>query len=649
MLEFAKHLSNELVFDAPAVTNRHELFQFVAKQLKQKGIITNPDFITQKLAEREAEGPTSVGEGIAIPHIMLEDFSEIHIAIVRLSEPLDWEALDRQPVNLAFFIFAPESEQTAYIRVLGSLATRLHHKGIVKNILSATDSNQVIYLFLHPGKENILYRYRRYLYYGVVILIGFLFFHYIFPKITLPTTEYFAKLDYIKFNQAPWLFRQTIASTVFLATVVGTLLFWRHRVAVAAFGLGILLLSGTMDIDTTVRFMSIPTILFIMAMMGIVSWVSDLGVFRFLVVWAMKRIKGSPIYALLLLMFFSLILGAFFGEVTAILVTVVLALEVTRRTRISPFVFMVSLVFATNVGSALTLVGNPIGVYLAFAGRLTFEDFFRWATPTAFITALFIAGLCLFGFRKALRPKLTGPTTKFDDLDEWAEVTDRKKFQIGWILFLFVIALIILHGRIEQALHLVEGTALVAAPLCVLGIIVFTERERGKFLIERGVDWWTLLFFMFLFAKAACLEFTGVTPKFAYLVSVAAQKFPLPGIGGGVTGSSLVMLLWGSGITSGFVDNLPIVAALVPIVKDLARIGVSHSGILWWALLFGGCLGGNLTMIGSTANVVAVSTYERDTGRSVMFRQWIVPGLIVTVVSLVIATILLMIQIPLSP
>ena len=128
MLEFAKHLSNELVFDAPSVTNRHELFQFVADQLKQKGIIANPDLITQKLDEREAEGPTSVGDGIAIPHIMLGDFSKIHIAIVRLSEPMDWEALDRQPVNLAFFIFAPEAEKTAYIRVLGSLATRLHRK-----------------------------------------------------------------------------------------------------------------------------------------------------------------------------------------------------------------------------------------------------------------------------------------------------------------------------------------------------------------------------------------------------------------------------------------------------------------------------------------------------------------------------------------
>ena len=649
MLEFAKHLSNELVFDAPAVTNRHELFQFVANQLKQKGIITNPDFITQKLDEREAEGPTSVGDGIAIPHIMLDNFSDIHIAIVRLSEPLDWEALDRQPVNLAFFIFAREAEKTAYIRVLGSLATRLHRKGIVERILEASDSNDVIYVLLYPVKESIIYRYRRYIYYAAVVLVGFFIFNFLFPKISLPTTEYFAKLDYLKFNQDPWLFRQIIASTVFFATVIGTLLFWRHRVAIAAFGLGVLLLSGTLDIDTTVRFMSIPTILFIMAMMAIISWVSDLGVFRFIVVWALKRVKGSPTYSLLILMFFSLVLAAFCDEVTAILITMALGLEVTRRTRVSPFVFLLSLVFTTNVGSALTLVGNPIGIYLAFAGKLNFEDFLRWATPVSLFTAIVVAGLCLFGFRKALRPKRTGLTTRFDDMDEWSEVSDRRKFKIGAILFVIVILLIALHSRIEAMLNLVEGTALVAAPLSVLGIIVFTERERGKFLIERGVDWWTLLFFMFLFAKAACLEFTGVTPKFAHLVSEAAQKLPLPGIGGGVTGSSLVMLLWGSGIFSGFVDNLPIVAALVPIVKDLTRIGVTNSSILWWALLFGGCFGGNLTMIGSTANVVAVSTYERDTGRTVRFRQWILPGIIVTIAAMLAATVLLILQIRLSP
>ncbi len=649
MLEFAKHLSSELVFDAPPVTNRHELFQFVADQLKQKGIINNPDFITQKLDEREAEGPTSVGDGIAIPHIMLGDFSEIHIAIVRLPEPMDWEALDRKPVNLAFFIFAPEAEKTAYIRVLGSLATRLHRKGIVEKILEATDSSSLISVILSPAKESILYRYRRYIYFGAVVLIGFSVFNFLFPRISLPITEYFAKLDYLKFNQEPWLFRQTVAATVFFATVIGTLLFWRHRVAVAAFGLGVLLLTGTMDIETTVRFMSIPTILFIMAMMAIISWVSDLGIFRFIVVWTLKKFKGSPVYSLLLLMFFSLILGAFCGEVTAILVTIALGFEVTRRTRVSPFAFLLSLVFTTNVGSALTLVGNPIGVYLAFAGKLNFEDFLRWATPVSLFTAIVVAGLCLFGFRKALRSKITGLATRFDDMDEWKEVADRRKFKIGGILFIVVIILIALHSRVEAMLNLVEGTALVAAPLAVLGIVVFTERERGRFLIERGVDWWTLLFFMFLFAKAACLEFTGVTPKFAHLVSEAAQRIPLPGAGGGVTGSSLVMLLWGSGIFSGFVDNLPIVAALVPIVKDLTRIGVSNSSILWWALLFGGCFGGNLTMIGSTANVVAVSTYERETGRTVRFRQWILPGIIVTITSLIAATFLLILQIKLSP
>ncbi len=649
MLEFARHLSNELVFDAPPVTNRHELFQFVANQLKEKEIIADADLITQRLNDRESEGPTSVGDGIAIPHILFGEFSEIHIAIVRLSEPLEWEALDRKPVNLAFFIFAPEAEKTAYIRVLGSLATRLHRKGIVEKILEATDSSSVISVILSPAKESILYRYRRYIYFGAVVLIGFSIFNFLFPRISLPITEHFANLDYLKFNQEPWLFRQIIAATVFFATVIGTLLFWRHRVAIAAFGLGVLLLSGTLDIETTVRFMSIPTILFIMSMMAIISWVSDLGVFRFIVVWALKKVKGSAVYSLLLLMFFSLVLAAFCDEVTAILITMALGLEVTRRTRVSPFVFLLSLVFTTNVGSALTLVGNPIGIYLAFAGKLSFEDFLRWATPVSLFTAIVVAGLCLFGFRQALKSKRSTSATRFDDMDEWSEVGDRKKFQVGAILFIIVILLIALHTRIEAMLNLVEGTALVAAPLAVLGIIVFTERERGKFLIERGVDWWTLLFFMFLFAKAACLEFTGVTPKFAHLVSEAAQRIPLPGAGGGVTGSSLVMLLWGSGIFSGFVDNLPIVAALVPIVKDLTRIGVANSSILWWALLFGGCFGGNLTMIGSTANVVAVSTYERDTGRTVRFRQWIVPGIIVTIVSMIVATVLLILQISLSP
>jgi Na+/H+ antiporter NhaD/arsenite permease-like protein len=207
------------------------------------------------------------------------------------------------------------------------------------------------------------------------------------------------------------------------------------------------------------------------------------------------------------------------------------------------------------------------------------------------------------------------------------------------------------HARAEALLGLGEGTMLMVAPLAAVAFIIFAEQERGKLLLERSIDWWTLLFFMFLFASAACLEHTGVTTKLGYLLLQAAQQSPLNRWLGqsGVTGSALILMLWGSGIGSGFVDNMPIVAALVPVVKSLLAVKLPHASILWWSLLFGGCFGGNLTVIGSTANLVAVGAFEKASGKSIRFWQWLKFGVIVTVVSLLVATAALLLQLKLAP
>jgi Na+/H+ antiporter NhaD/arsenite permease-like protein len=396
-----------------------------------------------------------------------------------------------------------------------------------------------------------------------------------------------------------------------------------------------------MDLEHTVKFMSIPTILFIMAMMVIVRWLQNIGVFRFVVVKAIERVKGIPWLLLLLLMGFSVILGGFADEVSAILVTFGLALEVSRRTKAPLIPFLLSLVFATNVGSALTLAGNPIGVYIAFAGGLSFEDFLRWATPISAITAIIIALLCLLLYRR----HFFGVRYHLDarELEKTSGTIDPVKMRVGIITFIVVVILIALHRRLEILLGLSDGTALVASALAVTGFIVFYEQEKGRVLVERGIDWWTLLFFMFLFANAACLEYTGVTTKLGYLLLQFAEK--TAGKSGNLAQPATIIFLWFSGMSSGFVDNLPIIAALSPVVKDLIRIGLPHASILWWALLFGGCFGGNLTVIGSTANLVAVGAFERASGRHIRFREWFLLGAIVTVTSLVIATIALLIQI----
>ncbi|MBM3323459.1 hypothetical protein FJY69_08295, partial [candidate division WOR-3 bacterium] len=570
------------------------------------------------------------------------------VAVVRLKSPLDWDAVDGEPVRLLVVILAPVGERDEYLEVLAEVARSLNQPPVRDRAFKARDAAGAARAIVNPPHENLFMRNRRLLVFGAAFVLTFIAARIVLPRVVLPETGIYATAEYAKFNEPHWLFFQEMTVTLFLGMVFGTLLFWRFRVAIAAASLGLLLIVGAMDLETTVRFMSIPTILFIMAMMVIVRWLENIGVFRYLVTKAIEQVRGIPWLLLVVLMGFSVLLGGFADEVSAILVTFGLAAEVSRRTRTPLVPYLLCLVFATNVGSAITLVGNPIGIYIAFAGGLSFEDFLRWATPVSAVAAVATAGICLLLYRRQFFGKRYD--LDLSDLDRPAADTDSARLRTGVITFAVTVALIALHRRIEVLLNLHEGTGLVAIALMVVGFVVFHEQERGRLLVERGIDWWTLLFFMFLFANAACLERTGVTAKYGYVLLNLSRS--LAGTGAApaaVTSITAMLVLWFSGVSSGFVDNMPVVAAVVPVVKDLVRVGLPHATILWWALLFGGCFGGNLTVIGSLANHVAVSAFERASGKSIRFRDWVGPGAIVTVASLLVAAAALLLQVRLAP
>jgi Na+/H+ antiporter NhaD/arsenite permease-like protein/mannitol/fructose-specific phosphotransferase system IIA component (Ntr-type) len=647
MIKLTKLIQPELAFDVPQVGDQRELFDYIARRLAEEGLVVHPAELTEHFLAREQQGSTGVGHGVAVPHATYEGIDRIVVAVARLKTALEWHSVDSEPVRLVVAIVAPAADRELYLEVLAEIARSLYQPDTRDRALKAPDPAHAAAIIANPPHEGFFMRNRRLLFFLGIVAAVFAVSRLALSAVRLPAGSIYEQLGYLMFNEPFWLFRQNLTLTLFIAMVLGTLLFWRFRVAIAAASLGVLLVAGVMDIETTVKFMSIPTILFIMSMMVIVRWLENIGVFRFIVVKAIEQVRGIPWLLLAYLMGLSVILGGFAGEVSAIMVTFGLALEVSRRTRTPIVPYLLSLVFATNVGSALTLVGNPIGVYIAFAGRLNFEDFLRWASPVAAITAVVVAGLCLLIYRR----HFFGPRFNLDvrDLERATAEVDPRRLRTGIITFLVVVLLVAIHRRVEVALHLGEGTALVAEALMVVGFIVFHEQERGRLLVERGIDWWTLLFFMFLFANAACLEYTGVTHKLGFLMLRAAEALA-GGAGGtaGVTAAAAGLMLAFSGTLSGFVDNLPVVAALVPVIKNLSLVGLPHSSILWWALLFGGCFGGNLTVIGSTANLVAIGAFERVTGKSVRFRDWIGVGAIVTFASLLIAAAALLIQLPLA-
>jgi len=435
---------------------------------------------------------------------------------------------------------------------------------------------------------------------------------------------------------------QTLAATVCIALVVGTLMFWRFRVAIAFIGMAILLLTGTMDLKHAIEFMSLDVIVFLVGMMVVIALLRETGFFHWLGIKMIKLAKYKPRSIMISLLLLSAVMAACVDEVTSILFMTALVFELCERYKLNPVNYVISVVLATNIGSSWTVLGNPIGILLALRAGLTFEDFMRWSFPVSLIGLICLVVIILVwqrGDLKLLRARInaeleSGTAT----LDEWAEVKDKAFFKWGIALFLGVVIFLALHYRLELLFGLERDTLLVAISITGAGIAMLWKRDKAREYLERGVDWWTLVFFLFLFSVAGCLAYTSVTGKIA---DAATGLMASPVL------LTMIMAL-GAAFGSAALDNVILVAALIPVVSAFGEIGV-HTFPLWWALLQGACYGGNITMVGSTANIVALGMLEQQTGYRMTFRKWILIGLAGGLLPLFIAQALLLVQLPLMP
>jgi Na+/H+ antiporter NhaD/arsenite permease-like protein len=291
-------------------------------------------------------------------------------------------------------------------------------------------------------------------------------------------------------------------------------------------------------------------------------------------------------------------------------------------------------VFATNIGSSATVVGNPIGVMIAMRAGLTFQDFLRWASPVSLCALLVTIPLSLLYYSKEIRDLKQKMRGKYLGKEDIPSKQNSRQQAICLILFIGTIAGLVLHASLEKAFGLQKNALLIGTALLSAGISLLLERGRARELVERRVDWWTLTFFMMLFASVGTLKYVGTTEVIAKsLISWVGEN---PKV-------LYLVLTWTIGILTGFMDNVLAVATFIPIVQDIAKTGIDVTPY-WWGILFGGTLFGNLTMIGSTANIVAIGIVERQKIAHITFGQWIKPGAIVSVITLGIATLILYLQ-----
>ncbi|MCP3966107.1 MAG: hypothetical protein GY750_17485 [Lentisphaerae bacterium] len=430
---------------------------------------------------------------------------------------------------------------------------------------------------------------------------------------------------------------QSIACSVFLAIILGTLFFWNFRLAIAFIGLSVLIFTNSMDIITFVQSSALEVILFLVGMMIIVGALRDLGFFTWIVqlIVSMPDISGKKFIAVTAIA--SALLACAVDEVTSIIFIATLIFQVCDRLKLNPTPYILICVLCTNVGSAGTMMGNPVGIYIGTKGGLTFGDFMLWAFPIMMIALGATVALTMFYFRKDLKQfdiNLKDRMARNLSLVPKVNVP----YKQGVALLLITIALIASHHQLEKIFHLGKNSILLIAPLICSGVVMIIRRNRARHYVEREVDWWTLLFFMLLFAIAGTLEHTHVDQVMAKHFSsiCGTNNFVL-----------IPFILAVTAAGSAFVDNVIFVAAFCPVIEQLSR---SLKDLpLWWSLLFGACFGGNITMIGSTANIVALGMLEKRSHIHVGFFQWLKVGLISSILAGGIAWAALIALSPLMP
>ncbi len=427
--------------------------------------------------------------------------------------------------------------------------------------------------------------------------------------------------------------QQVIASTLVLALVLGTVMFWETRLAFALIGISILFAAGVLTVSGFIEFSSLNIIVFLAGMMTVVGFLEKNAFFEFLIGKLLVLVGGGGKRVIIMLMFLAAIFAALVDEVTSILFMLSIVFFLTAKLRVNPIPFVLLTVFATNIGSSATAVGNPVGVMIALNAHLTFADFLTHATPIALVALLAGILAMYFYFR--------------NDIEEFAEKSRKlsveqlveshaanKNTLLSGGIFGLVLLFLILHAHIEQLLGLEKNTMLLGTALAGAGLVLLIESKNARQLMESKVDWWTLMFFMMLFASVGALEQTGV-------IGIASNAFTSIIGNNALLAMATVMGL--SGILSALLDNVLAVAVFLPLIENLQLTAIAGN-YLWWALLFGATLFGNLTPIGSTANIVALGMLEKRGIAKIGFVQWFKAGIVIVLVTAVTAFALLYLQ-----
>jgi len=401
-----------------------------------------------------------------------------------------------------------------------------------------------------------------------------------------------------------------------------------HRTVLALLGAAVLVAFGVVSQEQAAsEFIDWNTIGLLAGMMVIVAILERTGVFEYLAIKSAQWGKARPGRILILLALVTAFLSAFLDNVTTVILMVPVTFLIADALDASPVPFLLTQVMASNIGGASTLIGDPPNILIGSAAGLTFADFVVNMTPIVLISLPVVLGILYLMFRRDLGGGDNAEAV-IANMDAAGSIRDGVLLRRSLIILGLVIVAFFLHG----ALHLEAATiALFGAAALMLYSGVNVEE------VLRDVEWPTLLFFVGLFVLVGGLEVTG------FVGSIAEA---LTGVGGGGSATTAIVVIWGSGLASGIVDNIPFTATMIPVLQDLAEaqdLSERQAESLWWSLALGADFGGNLTLIGASANVVVAGMSERA-GQRISFLKFMLYGIPVTLASLAVATVYVVVR-----
>jgi Na+/H+ antiporter NhaD/arsenite permease-like protein len=395
-----------------------------------------------------------------------------------------------------------------------------------------------------------------------------------------------------------------------------------NRTVAALLGAAILVSFGIVEQEeAATEFIDWNTIGLLAGMMVIVAILENTGVFEYLAIKSAQWGKARPGRTLILLALVTAVLSAFLDNVTTVILMVPVTFVIAEALDSDPIPFLLTQVIASNIGGAATLIGDPPNILIGSAAGLTFAEFAINLTPVVILALPVALGILYLLFRKQLH------TSKESEgaiaaMDAEGSIRDKVLLRRSLTVLALVVLAFFLHG----ILHLEVATI---ALFGAAAIILYTRSDIEEVL--HGVEWPTLLFFVGLFVLVGGLEATGFIDEIAELLTDVAP---------GASAATAIIVIWGSGIASGIVDNIPFTATMIPVIQDMSEaegLSEAQTKSLWWALALGADFGGNFTLIGASANVVVAGMSERA-GRKISFLRFMAYGIPVTLVSLVIAT-----------